>query len=205
MAETAIGPELIDATIRFHGHNCPGVSIGIRVSELVLRDFERAPDEEIVAVVETDMCAVDAVQYLTGCTFGKGNLIHLDYGKNAFSFYRRSDGKGIRIVTRPEVFSDQDDGLILLQKKQMMGGRLSPEEERRLREARELRIGRIMEANLEDLFDVGPAPGPVPERARILDGLVCEECGERAMESRTRRLYGKVLCIPCFERKERRL
>ena len=52
-----------------------------------------APDEEIVAVVETEMCAVDAIQALTGCTFGKGNLIHRDWGKNAYTFFRRSDGK----------------------------------------------------------------------------------------------------------------
>jgi formylmethanofuran dehydrogenase subunit E len=31
------------------------------------------------------MCAVDAIRFLTGCTFGKGNLVHLDHGKNARS------------------------------------------------------------------------------------------------------------------------
>ena len=35
MAQPAIPPERIRETIAFHGHNCPGVSIGIRVSELV--------------------------------------------------------------------------------------------------------------------------------------------------------------------------
>ncbi len=39
------------------------------------------------------MCGVDAIQVLTGCTYGKGNLIHRDLGKMAFSFYRRTDGK----------------------------------------------------------------------------------------------------------------
>ena len=32
------------------------------------------------------MLAVDAVQVLTGCTFGKGNLIYRPTGKMAFSF-----------------------------------------------------------------------------------------------------------------------
>ncbi len=54
-----------------------------------------------MAVVETDMCGVDAIQFLTGCTFGKGNLIHRDWGKNAFSFFRRSDGRAVRISLRP--------------------------------------------------------------------------------------------------------
>ena len=56
----------------------------------------------VVAVTETDMCGVDAIQFLTGCTYGKGNLIHLDYGKMAFSFYSRANQKAVRIVLIPE-------------------------------------------------------------------------------------------------------
>mgnify|MGYP002866640913 CR=1 FL=1 len=41
----------------------------------------RAEDEEIVAIVETDACSCDVVQVITGCTFGKGNLLYRDYGK----------------------------------------------------------------------------------------------------------------------------
>jgi formylmethanofuran dehydrogenase subunit E len=47
---------------------------------------------------------VDAVQQLLGCTFGKGNFFHLDYGKNAYTFIRRSDGKAIRVVGKPNAF-----------------------------------------------------------------------------------------------------
>ena len=90
---------------RFHGHMCPGLAVGIRAAELALAEAgAHSADEEIIAIVETDMCGVDAIQYFTGCTFGKGNLIHLDYGKNAFTFIRRSDGKAIRIVARPDAF-----------------------------------------------------------------------------------------------------
>ncbi len=41
---------------QFHGHRCPGVSIGIRAAEVALREIgPHAPDEEVVAIVETDM------------------------------------------------------------------------------------------------------------------------------------------------------
>ena len=94
--------ELSDV-INFHGHFCPGLAIGIRAAELALRLIgPNADDEEVVALVETNMCGVDAIQFMTGCTFGKGNLIHLDYGKNAFTFIRLSDGKTVRLVTRPQ-------------------------------------------------------------------------------------------------------
>lgn len=205
MPTKKISQELVDQTIRFHGHSCPGLTIGIRASELALKEFERAPDEEVVAVVETDMCAVDAVQYLTGCTFGKGNLIHLDYGKNAFTFYRRSDGRGIRIVTRPELFEEADDGMLDLMKRKMEGKTLNGEEEEQLSAARAARIKWIGEADPEDLFIVTPIEGPIPKKARILESLTCGACGEKVMETRTRRFKGRTLCIPCFEAEEKRV
>jgi formylmethanofuran dehydrogenase subunit E len=149
------------------------------------------------------MCAVDAVQFLTGCTFGKGNLLHLDYGKSAFSFFRRSDGKGLRISVKPGLFQVEDDTTAL--QKKAARSELSAEEKVRLDRARKARIEKIMEADLKNLFEVKPHGGPVPQRARILESLVCESCGERTMESRTRRLMGKTLCIPCFDALENKL
>ena len=78
--------ELIDQALTFHRHWCPGLVLGIRAAAYALQELGAAGDEEIVAVTETDMCAVDAVQALTGCTFGKGNLVFKDRGKVAFSF-----------------------------------------------------------------------------------------------------------------------
>jgi formylmethanofuran dehydrogenase subunit E len=203
VAKSVISEDLIQQTIKFHGHSCPGLALGIRAAELALAKLGRASDEEIVAVVETDMCGVDAVQFLTGCTFGKGNLIHLDYGKNAFTFYRRSDEKGIRIVAKSGTRRDQDDELSALREK-MLKEKLTPEEEESLQKGRAARIGRIMDADPQDLFDVKPAQGPIPRKARILKSLVCEACGEATMETRTRRFLGQILCIPCFEAMERR-
>jgi len=203
MTQTDISPEVVQQTIEFHGHSCPGLAFGIRAAELVMARFDRASDEEIVAVVETDMCAVDAIQFLTGCTFGKGNLIHLDYGKNAFTFYSRSDEKGIRIISRPNIFPRQDDELVALQKKKVKEG-LIPEEQKRLKEIMAVRTKRIMGTRLDELFEVKPASGPVPRKARILESVICQACGEVTMEYRTRRLLGQTLCIPCFEAVEKR-
>lgn len=203
MRDVSLRTDLIQQTIDFHGHSCPGLAFGIRASELAMRYGNRASDEEIVAVVETDMCAVDAIQFLMGCTFGKGNLIHLDYGKNAFTFYRRHDGRGVRIITRPNIFPKDSDELDVLQKK-MIRTRLTPEEQKKYKELMESRIKRIMGAQLEELFEVKPANGPVPKKARILESMTCQSCGESVMESRTRRFLGKTLCIPCFNDLEKK-
>jgi formylmethanofuran dehydrogenase subunit E len=121
--------------MEFHGHWCPGLAIGIRAAEWALKEMGKSPDEEIVAVVETDMCGVDAIQYLTGCTFGKGNLIHKDYGKNAFTFYRRRDGKAVRLVLRPTVYGDTGPLMRKLHHKMQAEG-LSQEEEKAWKDAR---------------------------------------------------------------------
>ena len=203
MTTINLQPESIKAVTDFHGHWCPGLAIGIRAAEWALREFGKAKDEDIVAVVETDMCGVDAIQFLTGCTLGKGNLIHRDYGKNAFSFYRRSDGKEARLVARPEFFGENGQTLGRLHQKMQTEG-LTEEERAEWHDIREGIARRVMDSRLEELFDVKAPDGPAPKRARILTSLICERCGEPAMESRTRRFQDRTLCLPCFELLETR-
>ena len=198
MSGCQIHQERVEETIRFHGHSCPGLAIGIRAAEFALKEMDPSEDEEVVAVVETDMCGVDAIQFLMGCTFGKGNLIHLDYGKNAFTFFRRSDGMGFRIVTRPELLSDPGKALKDLREKRAKG-LLTTEEEKQFRALMSERIKTIMKADLDALFEIKETSVSIPPKARIMDSVICESCGEATMESRSRRMFGQTLCIPCFE------
>jgi formylmethanofuran dehydrogenase subunit E len=53
-------PKRMNNTIKkvqeFHGHMCPGLAIGIRAAEVALKEIgPHSKDEEVVAVVETDM------------------------------------------------------------------------------------------------------------------------------------------------------
>jgi len=203
MNTNRLDEDRIQQTIAFHGHWCPGLAIGIRAAEWALTEMGKAPDEEIVAVVETDMCGVDAIQYLTGCTFGKGNLIHKDYGKNAFSFYRRRDGKAVRLVLRSAVYGDTGPLLRKLHHKMETTG-LDEAGAKLWEETRSAISRRIMESGMEEIFECKAPDGPVPKKARILASLLCEKCGEPVMETRTRCFHDQVLCIPCFEAVENR-
>jgi formylmethanofuran dehydrogenase subunit E len=195
----------IEGTKRFHGHMCPGLAIGIRAAEIALREIgQHSTDEEIVAIAETDMCGVDAIQYLVGCTFGKGNLIHLDYGKSAFTFIRRSDGKAIRVLARPNAFGEPNPEHQALFAR-VRNGEATPEERARFQALHHQRAQQILDAPLEQLFEVRAVEPHVPKRARIFTSLTCEVCGESTMETRTRRFDGRTLCIPCFEAMEKRL
>jgi len=198
-----ISKELIEKTIAFHGHSCPGLAVGIRAAELALQKLGSFGQSDLVAIVETDMCGVDAIQFLTGCTFGKGNLIHKDYGKMAFNFYDRNKDAGFRAVLRRDILGDIGSELHGLTKK-VADGTANEEERVRCDELRKVLQDRYMDVNLEEMFIMMEPAFPIPKPARILQSLRCEACGEMAMESRTRRLGGKTLCLPCFEMAEQK-
>lgn len=187
----------IDEVVGFHGHQCGGLAIGIQASRIALREIgPHAKDEEVVAVVETDMCAVDAIQAMTGCTFGKGNLIHRDWGKNAYTFYRRSDSRAIRIAPRPVLQADSEQ--VELRSK-VARGEATADEAKRAAELHEAWVKAILDASPDELFTVTEVHGEPPRQARLLASVTCAECAEPTMETRVRVLSGRHLCIPCYE------
>lgn len=199
----AIPVETIERIIEFHGHSCPGLTIGIRAAEYALQHFHNPPGGEMVCIAETDMCGVDAIQFLTGCTEGKGNLIHKDYGKMAFSFYHRPEREGIRLLLRPDCRADLDAELAPLQQA-VVQGTATPAELARAGALRAALQERFMTLALPEMFELQPLQARPPRPAQILQSLTCENCGERTMESRTRRFGGRTLCIPCFEQVEQK-
>lgn len=161
----------------FHGHRCPGLAMGFRMAAAGLEALSdpRAGDEELVAVVENDACGVDALQCLTGCTFGKGNLVFRDYGKSVYTLYSRRTGRGVRVVFHGRGMPDMpgDD--------------------------RDARLEWILEAPLESMISVTPVLMQEPGHARIRSSVVCTRCGEKVMETRIRMHCGSAVCIPCHE------
>ncbi|THB67574.1 MAG: formylmethanofuran dehydrogenase [Desulfovibrio sp.] len=199
-----ISDSAMEAIVEFHGHSCPGLVIGVRAAELAMEKLEYPPDTDMVTVAETDMCGVDAIQFLTGCTLGKGNLIMLDHGKMAFTFFRRSTGKGFRALLNPEVRGDLDDDFGRLMQKSMDGS-ATDEEEDRLAKLRVQLKRHFMSLDLGDMFMTTEWDAPPPRPARVLTSLKCEDCGEMTMESRTRRFGGQTLCLPCFLKVEQKI
>lgn len=199
-----ISAENIEKTIEFHGHVCPGVSIGIRAAEVCLDHFGHNDDVPLCTICETDMCAVDAVQVLTGCTFGKGNLIHRDLGKNAFSFFRKSDGAGVRVRVRPDAMgpSHKESSELIAES---LKRELTADEHKRMAALRVEVQEYLMEQDLDKLFFIEEPRTEMPRGAAILETLTCADCGEGVMESRTRRFEGRTLCIPCFEKVEQKI
>jgi formylmethanofuran dehydrogenase subunit E len=184
-------------TIQFHGHLCPGLALGYRVAKAALRELnaDRPHDEELVAVVENDSCAVDAIQFITGCTFGKGNLIFRDYGKHVYTLFNRRTNKGVRISEDYRGF-EGDQRYPELKKRQEAGEDVS----REMQAFKMEKASAILKADEKEILTITPVSSPPPEEAMIRGSLRCSVCGEKFMASRSREKSGKVMCIPCFEK-----
>ena len=186
----------LDEVVEFHGHICPGLVLGYRVSMLALRELgERAEDEELVATVENNSCAVDAVQVMTGCTFGKGNLIFRDYGKQVYTFIKRPSGDGLRIAVIWKSLPETEEEKKMWER--YMRGERSDEVLKAVHDRKSKKIDAILNANDGDLFKVSKGKMDLPEEAEIYPSLQCAVCGEKVMEPRARIKSGKIVCIPC--------
>ena len=173
----------LDKTLRtalaFHGgHACPGMVLGARLAMTAGRSLELSlPDrhKRLFVMSETDRCAADAIQTITGCRPGKRTLKFLDYGKLAARFLDVETGRAIRVATR--------SGLREIAQQRF------PDPDRHASQMRA-----YLDLPAEELFSISPTdwslglyeqPGPPIRRVE------CSDCGEEVSDGRE---------VPCLVR-----
>ena len=192
-------PAGFQKAIDFHGHCCPGLTIGYLAAKAALAQLnvKRAADEELVAIVESDGCGIDAIQVLLGCTIGKGNLIYKDYGKQAYTIGNRSTGKAVRLVALGDKvpLTPAQENL----KTTVFSGQSTPEQQAAWQQLQADRIARLLATPSEELFKIQEVELKLPEEAKLFNSVICEYCGEKVMEARARLKNGKIACLACTE------
>ncbi len=185
----------------FHGHVCPGLAFGYRASEYAIECLKtaRSEDEEMVAIVENDACMIDAIQYITGCTAGKGNLIFRDHGKPVYTFILRNREKAVRIAQRSAFSLDDLFPETVDIRTRMSAGTATAADGARMQELRAAMIEKILSAPLDEIYECKEIKPELPERARIFRSVPCAVCGEPVSEQRARVQDGNIVCIPCFD------
>ncbi|MDR0453071.1 MAG: FmdE family protein [Treponema sp.] len=170
--------ELWNRAKAFHGHECPGLAIGVKACEAAMErlGIGRASDEEALCVAENDACGVDAVQAILGCTVGKGSLIFRNTGKQVFTFVNRDTGQAVRLYLKARRDKDTDRGVWQQY---------------------------LLDAPPEEIFEFSAPQFEIPETARIFPSVPCDICGEYAAEHRIRLQEGKKVCMDCFRRYSR--
>lgn len=169
--------ELWEKAVSFHGHECGGLTIGYKAAlyAIELLELTFSEDEEVVCIAENDACGVDAVQVIIGCSVGKGNLLFHMTGKQAFSFYDRTNGKSVRLVLK-----ERPRGM-----------------------SREESFAYYQSLRPKDMFDVKEPRIALPEKAAIFDSYPCACCGENTAANWIRIQNGEMLCIDCAQEYDR--
>ncbi|MCL2862751.1 MAG: FmdE family protein [Methanimicrococcus sp.] len=187
-----------DDAIAFHGHSCGGLALGyvaaLYAKELL--DLDYSEDEEVVVITETDSCTVDSIQTILGCTAGKGNLIVNNWGKTAFSFYKRG-GKAVRLVMRADFFKPNPEMDALRAK--VMSKTASEGEAARYHELSKQRVDDVLSTPGSRIYDIKEPQMPVPEKAKIFDNIICPVCGESVGTARCVESGGRKICQFCFQ------
>ncbi|HTY15358.1 MAG TPA: FmdE family protein [Methanoregulaceae archaeon] len=197
-------PSFADA-IKFHGHKCPGLALGYRAAVIALEELRTDPsrDEELVAIVENDACGIDALQVVTGCTAGKGNLVFRDYGKHVYTLINRKNNYAIRVATKPDFSTSSLDPVFGNLRNKVMGGKATDKETEAYEKHLDNVCNLILTVPYGDIFSVRRVDEKVPEEATIYKSVPCECCGELVSEHRVRIVDGKHLCIPCSLKNDR--
>ena len=183
--------------VEFHGHMCPGLAIGFQAARTLMERLgvRKAPDEELITIVETDACGADAIQVMTGCTFGKGNFIFKNYGKHAFSLIDRRKGTGLRVCLRSDAFQMDPESLSLSEKLQK--DEALENEIERFRQLQQKRTQKILDADAESLFKIEEISPDIPPKARMIESVICDFCGESTKMDLLCKINGERMCIPC--------
>ncbi len=192
--------ELFKAGLLLHGHKCPAMPMGLRAGTAALEALgvERAKDGQLVALVEIDSdhcatCYADGIQMATGCTFGKGNIQKLGYGKFALTLIDRKTGRSVRVVTRPETIQkSKESEFIGYRKKGVPASQIDVA-------LVEPMIEMMMSTPAEQLFIIEPVgETKLPAgRAHDFNTQTCTECGEVMVERYARIKEGKIVCMVC--------
>jgi formylmethanofuran dehydrogenase subunit E len=187
----------------FHGHKCPAMPMGLRVGAAAMNALgvERAKDGQLLALIELgeDHCATcfgDGVQTITGCTFGKGNIKKLHYGKWGVTLIETATGRAVRVTPKAEAMlaNKQTDFFKEYREKGIPASKVPPAVVEPL-------VERVMAAPDAALLSVGKIfKHDISHRPHSFSSLVCDECREMVVEGYARVVGDKRVCIPCQEK-----
>ena len=179
----------LDASLRralkLHGgHGCAGLVLGTRLAMAGVDALGIAApdlDKRLIVVSETDRCALDGIQAVTGCRLSRHTLRLLDYGKVAATFIDEWTASAVRVGVRGDLRE-----------------RVGPGESADDRHSLQRQAYGTWAA--ADLFEARACRFTLPEferpgspRRRVL----CEACGEEVSDGREIATDSGARCRPC--------
>ncbi len=175
----------LERSVAAHGHLCPGQVLGVRMAMRGLQELGLSippPRKRVIAIVETDRCAADAVASVSGCSLGKRSLKHFDFGKMAASFLDLETGAAVRVAGR-------DDS------REIAGRYATAGEDAHTAQTRAYRLMSDCELLTVQRISLRLPEADLPGRPR--NRVACDRCGEHVSDDREVRRQDSILCRPC--------
>lgn len=102
-----------EEAVRFHGHECPGLAIGVKACEAIISKMNIKPKkDEIICITENDTCPLDGIKYVFGCDYDKKNLFYKESEELAFNIFNVNNNDSLRIIYKGKNNADSKDDYI---------------------------------------------------------------------------------------------
>ncbi len=197
--------EFLDTGLKFHGHKCPAMPLGIRAGLAAMKTLgvERSKDKELFVISETGKghaagCFLDGIMTATGCTYGKSNIDKRHLSKMAFTLIDQQTGKAVRVSLKPDFFENALKSPFVQERK----AGVPPQDIKP--EITDPMVNRILSMDQNAFLEIGEVHSvPVEKGKSVFTAKRCERCGELTFANKLRVADdGAVVCIPCSGYKE---
>jgi len=220
-------PADLEEAGKLHGHICFGLTKGYLAVKIAQKELqgEGFAGSPILPVSENKQCGVDAIQAVLkeNSPFGNslGNkhkgLVIENIGKDVWKFVRLKDMKGIRVARKvgafKSIFANQPKEYKLLKRK-FFANIANAKEKHDYLVIERKNIQKMLALPFEQTYAVRALT--LEETSRIQHKYlshkgppnktrhVCSICGEEFLEKWGRIVGGKMVCIPCAEKSEKK-
>jgi formylmethanofuran dehydrogenase subunit E len=194
--------EYFDVALKFHGHKCPAMPMGLRAGLAAMKTLgvERSEDKELFVEAETGKghaagCFLDGIMTATGCTYGKSNVQKLYYSKMAFTLVDTRTGRAVRVSLKPDFFEKALNSPFVQERKKGVPPQDIPAE------ITAPLVERVLKLQESDFLEIGNIfTKELKKGAGNFEVKRCSRCGEAVF---TDKLVdnggGRLLCIPCLD------
>lgn len=189
--------------VRYHGHLCPELAIGYRVGVIAQRELgiSREKAHSFFALAENMTSAIDALQFMTGCTVGNQNFFAYDLGKHVYYFGPAQNGNELQEVLRVALINPVVDfaGKGEIEKK-ILAGQAEPAELENYQRALDEAVEQILTLPEEKLFTKSRVFMRIPVKENCCRYTRCSRCGEVVAVEKTIAGENELLCRVCAAR-----
>ena len=186
-----------DSVVHFHRHLCLDIAVGYRAAKAAMREMgDQIKDmKSLVATIGNETCAIDAIQEVTGCTFGKRNLYLSHTGKPVYTLLNTKSGKGVRVYAKYwEKFDHKGFGK---KRKEATAPAATAEQRSAYEKELQEKIDWILGAPESELISVRHVTLPPPPKVGKYDAAPCSRCGEHTHVDLLVDRGGQKLCQEC--------